>query len=283
MPEGDSLYRFAARLRGALAGKEILAARSHGPGPVPQVHRLVGATCLSAESRGKNVLITFDNGLALRGHLRMYGTWHVYAPGAEWDRPEREARLVLETADTVVVNFSAPVIELLDARALEHHEPLARLGPDLLSDDFDGEDALRRFREPMRAALTIGDAIMDQRVMAGVGNIWKHETLFRCGLNPWRRVEELSDEQLAEVIDTARHLLLASVGKPNRFNLSRRPKMFTYARAGMPCFRCYTRIRSAPQGNDIRQTAWCPKCQPEVEGQTVTPVPRRRQSTPGSR
>jgi endonuclease-8 len=269
VPEGDSVYRFAGRLRPALAGKEIRAARSHGPGPAPQVHRLVGATCTSVESAGKNLLIRFDNGLALRGHLRMYGTWHVYAPGERWLKPEREARLVLEVEDAVVVNFSAPVIELLEARALEHYRPVAGLGPDLLADDFDPREALRRFREPSRAALTIGDALMDQRVMAGVGNIWKHETLFHCRVNPWRRVEDLDDELLLALIAKARELLRASVGKSqDGGSPGGRPTMFVYRRAGRPCRRCFTRIQSAPQGLDIRHTAWCPRCQTAArEGQ----------------
>jgi endonuclease-8 len=276
VPEGDSLFRFARRLAAALEGKTILRAESHGPGPVPQVARIVGAACTGVRSQGKNVIISFDNGLALRGHLRMYGTWHVYRPGESWQRPEREARLVLEVDDAVVVNFSAPVIELIEERALPVHQPLAGLGPDLLDDSFDGAEALRRLRAPERAQLTIGDAIMDQCVMAGVGNIWKHETLFRCGLNPWRLVSELDDGTLEEVITTAQHLLRASVGKPNRYNLRRRPTMFVYMRAGRPCRRCFTIIQSAPQGQDIRHTAWCPKCQPLVEGQAVCPAPRRQ-------
>jgi endonuclease-8 len=206
----------------------------------------------------------------------MYGTWHVYRPGEPWRRPESEARLVLEVADAVVVNFSAPVIELLEERVLPHHTPIAALGPDLLADTFDAEEALRRFRDPSRATLTIGDAIMDQRVMAGVGNIWKHETLFRCGLNPWRKVGDLDDTTLRTLISTARELLWASAGRPGADGKKpHRPRMFVYARAGQPCLRCHTRIRSAPQGNDIRQTAWCPRCQPLAEGQPE-PVPRRR-------
>ena len=282
MPEGDSLFRFAARLRGALEGKPLLAARAHGPGPIPRVAKIVGATCTGVRSQGKNVIISFDNGLALRGHLRMYGTWHVYLPGQPWTRAEREARLVLEVADAVVVNFSAPVIELIEERALAIHQPIAGLGPDLLAEDFDPAEALKRFRDPARAGLTIGDAIMDQRVMAGVGNIWKHETLFRCGLNPWRMLSELDDAALLEVIETAQHLLRASVGKPNRLNLTRRPSMFAYMRAGQPCRRCHTRLRSAPQGVDIRQTAWCPTCQPEAPGQVAHPVRRIRQAQGGS-
>ncbi len=277
MPEGDSLYRFAARLRGALEGKPLLAARAHGPGAVPRVAKIIGATCTGVRSQGKNVIISFDNGLALRGHLRMYGTWHVYAPGQPWTRPEREARLVLEVEGAVVVNFSAPVIELIEERALAAHQPMSGLGPDLLDESFDADEAFLRFRDPARAGLTVGDAILDQRVMAGVGNIWKHETLFRCGLHPWRLVSELDDDTLRDLIDTAKHLLRASVGKPNRFNLTRRPSMFAYMRAGQPCRRCHTRLRSAPQGGDIRQTAWCPKCQPEADGQAAHPVARVRQ------
>jgi endonuclease VIII len=275
VPEGDSVYRFAAKLRPALVGKPILAARSHGPGPVPQVHRLVGATCTAVRSQGKNMLISFDNGLALRGHLRMYGTWHIYPPGAPWTRPERNARLVLEVADAVVVNFSAPVIELIEERALAHHAPIANLGPDLLDDDFDLEAALERLRDPSRADLTIGDAIMDQRAFAGVGNIWKNESLFHSRINPWRLVRDLDDETLRALILKARALLRASAGKPNDLNMTRRPTMYVYMRGGQPCRRCFTRLRSAPQGADIRHTAWCPKCQPVVEGQMEPPIRRR--------
>jgi endonuclease VIII len=280
LPEGDSLYRFAELLRPALMDKAVVAARAHGPGQIPRVDRIIGATCTAVRSQGKNIIISFDNGLALRGHLRMYGTWHVYRPGEAWRRPEREARLVIDVGDAIAVNFSAPVIELIEERALSSYDPIARLGPDLLDEEFDAALALANFREPARAALTIGDAIMDQRAMAGVGNIWKNETLFRCGLNPWRRVDELSDEALIEMIDIARNLLRASVGKSNRFNLARRPEMYVYARAGRPCYRCRTRLLSAPQGNDIRHTTWCPRCQPEADGQAVHPVARVRQPRP---
>lgn len=275
MPEGDSIYRFAARLRAVLEGKVVEGARSHGPGPVPQVHRIVGATCTGVRSTGKNMLISFDNGLALRGHLRMYGTWHVYAPGEPWRKPEREARLVLEVPGAVVVNFSAPVIELIEERALAAYGPVASLGPDLLDDAFDPAAAVARFRDPSRAGRTIGDAIMDQRVMAGVGNIWKHETLFRCGINPWRTVQDLDDATLLAIVNKAQELLRASAGKLVDGKRVRRPSYFVYMRSGQPCRRCFTRIRSAPQGGDIRQTAWCPACQPLAPGQ-AEPVPRRR-------
>ena len=276
MPEGDSLFLFATGLQSALAGKPILAARAHGPGAIPQVDRIIGITCTGVRSIGKNVIISFENGLALRSHLRMNGSWQVYRPGQPWRFPEWQVRLVLEVEGAVVVNFNAPVIELIEEKALAGYRPIAGLGPDLLDDSFDAAEALRRFRDPGRAPLTIGDVIMDQTVMAGVGNIWKNETLFRCGLNPWRSVGSLDDATLANLIETAQHLLRASVGKPNRFNLARRPTMFAYMRGGQPCRRCRTRLESGPQGVDIRHTAWCPVCQPLVEGQ-VTPNVRARQ------
>ncbi len=279
MPEGDALYRFAKRLRPALEGQVIRGARSHGPGPVPQVQRIVGATCTDVRAQGKNMLISFDNGLLLRGHLRMYGTWHLYKPGEAWTKPEREARLVLETDEAVIVNFSAPVIELLEARALEHHAPIANLGPNLIDDDFDEGEAFLRFRDPLRARMTIGDAIMDQKAMAGVGNIWKHETLFHCGINPWRLVSELDDAAIRAIIAKARDLLRASVGKSGpQGEPQHRPTMWVYGRRGQPCRRCFSRLRFNRQLVDIRFTAWCPKCQPLVAGQAVQPPrsPARR-------
>ena len=275
MPEGDSLFRFAARLRVPLEGKVLLNARSHGPGPTVRVEKIVGQICTGVRAHGKNVLISFENGLALRGHLRMYGTWHVYKPGQAWERPEREARLVLEVEDAVVVNFSAPVIELIEERSLGYYAPISNLGPDLLDDAFDVEEAIRRLRHPTRALLTIGDAIMDQRAVAGAGNIWKHESLYHAGMNPWRRVSELTDDGLRLLLGKAQALLRASVGKENALEMTRRPTMYTYMRGGQPCRRCYTTLRSAPQGVDIRHTAWCPKCQPEVEGQLDPPTSRR--------
>lgn len=275
MPEGDALYRFAARLRGPLAGKVLRNARSHGPGPVVRVEKVIGRQITEVRSQGKNLLISFDNGLALRGHLRMYGTWHVYRPGEAWTRPEREARLVLEVDDAVVVNFSAPVIELVEERSLGYHAPVANLGPDLLDDAFDVEESVRRLRHPLREKLTIGDAIMDQRAVAGVGNIWKHESLFHARINPWRRVDELADDELRLLLSKAQALLRASVGKENTLGLTRRPTMYAYMRGGQPCRRCFTTLRAAPQGVDIRHTAWCPKCQPVVDGQLQPPVNRR--------
>ncbi len=271
MPEGDSVYRFAGRLRHVLEGREILRARAHGPGPVPRIDKVVGATCTGVDTHGKNLFIHFDNALVLRGHLRMYGSWHVYRPDEAWRLPERDARLVLEVDGATVVNFNAPVIELMEERALALHVPVRTLGPDLLAEEFDEEEVFRRFRAPERQEHFIGDVIMDQTIMAGVGNIWKHETLFRCAIYPWRLVRDIDDETLRALIVRARGLLLLSVGKGDDPRGGRRPSMFTYMRNGQPCRRCYARLLTATQGRDLRKTTWCPKCQPRRHGDPEPP------------
>ena len=259
MPEGDTLYRTAAGLRPHLVGRKVIAARAAGPGAVPQVHRIVGQQINAVESLGKNLLIRFENGLELRTHLRMNGTWHRYRPGERWRRPPGRARLVLEVPGAVAVCFDAPVVELFEVRAESVHPSLSRLGPDLLSPDFDAGEALRRLRAPDRATLAIGVALLDQRAMAGVGNIWKNETLWEECVSPFARVGELDDETLGRLIATARRLLLASAH--GRGNPARRSSQ-VYGRAGRPCRRCGTLVASTQQGDEVpRTTYWCATCQ----------------------
>src|SRR5215204_4825373 len=162
MPEGDTLFRTAAGLRPYLVGRTVSAARANGPGPVPQVGRIIGREITGVESLGKNLLIRFDNGLEIRTHLRMNGSWHRYRPGERWRRPPGRARLVIEVPGAVAVCFDAPVVELLEIRAEALHPSLGRLGPDLLSPDFDSAEALRRMRAPERASMDIAAALLDQ-------------------------------------------------------------------------------------------------------------------------
>src|SRR5213596_1788589 len=149
MPEGDTLHRTAAGLAPHLVGRAVTAARVRAGGP--QVQRVVGATITAVEAVGKNLLIRFDNGLELRTHLRMNGTWHRYRPGEAWRRPAARARLVLEVPGAVAVCFDAPVVELFEQRAEAVHPSLSQLGPDLLEPAFDADEALRRLRHPARA------------------------------------------------------------------------------------------------------------------------------------
>lgn len=255
MPEGDTLARTAAGLRPYLLGRTITAARTQGPGPVPQVQRIVGEEVTGVDSLGKNLLIRFGNGLEIRTHLRMTGTWHRYRPGERWRRPPARARLVLEVPGAVAVCFDAPVVELLEQRAEALHAPLGGLGPDLLSPDFDIDAARTRFREPERARTAIGEVLVDQRAVAGIGNIWKAESLWAERIDPFTTVATLDDQTLARLLLTARRKLQASVsGQPE--------PMQAYRRTGRPCRRCRTPIRSTPQGREIpRVTYWCPTCQ----------------------
>src|SRR3954453_634715 len=271
MPEGDTLFRTAAGLRPYLLGRSVERARAQGPGPVPQVARLIGHRVDAVESQGKNLLIKFDNGLEIRTHLRMNGSWHRYRPGERWRRPPGRARLVLEVPGSVAFCFDAPVVELLEQRAEALHPSLGRLGPDLLGPDFDADEAIRRLRAPERAPTDIAAAIIDQRALAGIGNVYKSETLWLERVSPFIRVADVDDETLARLVETARRLLVLNAtstrgiervttggdrGAPGR--------LYVYGRTGRPCRRCRTPIASRGQGCDPpRMTSWCPTCQPD--------------------
>ena len=273
MPEGDTLHRTADGLRPYLVGREVLAARTAGPGARPQVGRVIGATVTGVEAVGKNLLVRFDNGLELRTHLRMTGSWHRYRPGERWRRPPSRARLVLEVPGAVAVCFDAPVVELLEMRVEGLYPPLAALGPDLLDPAWGPElaaEALRRLRDPGRADRTIGEALLDQRALAGIGNVYKSEVLFLERVDPWARVGALPDATLAALVATARRLLVANADRragPERITTDRAraaagAPVWVYDRAGRPCRRCGTPIERRRQGTDLpRLTFWCPRCQ----------------------
>ncbi len=281
MPEGDTLHRTADGLRPYLVGQPVVSIRANGPGSIPQVARLVGSTVSEVEAVGKNLLIRFDNGLELRTHLRMNGSWHRYRPGEPWRRAPVRARLVLEVPGAVAVCFDAPVVELLETRAEGLHPALSGLGPDLLhpSADVAGDDVeiLRRLRRPAGADRTIAEALVDQRVMAGVGNVYKSEILFIERVDPWARVGDLDDAVLGRLVGTARRLLVANADRNGaKGRTSRRSERVTtqgdraaagqplwvYGRAGRPCRRCGTLIQRRHQGTDLpRLTFWCARCQ----------------------
>lgn len=257
MPEGDTLFRAATGLRPYLVGRDVVAARAQGPGPLPQIQRVVGRRVDAVEAQGKNLLIRFDGGLELRTHLRMHGSWHRYRPGERWRRPPGRARLVLEVDGAVAVCFDAPVVELFETRAEAVHPSLSRLGPDLLSPSFDAAEAVRRLRRPERADATISAALLDQRALAGIGNIWRNETLFAERVDPFALVGDLDDVTLARLVETARRLLSDS----SRVAPGRAPT-HVYRKTGRPCPRCGTPIRSGSLRGDIpRTTYWCPACQ----------------------
>jgi endonuclease-8 len=271
MAEGDTLARIAVGLRPHLAGRVVIAARARLPGP--QVSRVVGQRIDAVEAVGKNLLIRFENGLELRTHLGLHGSWHRYRPGEAWRRPASRAVLILEVPGTVAVCFDAPVVELFEARAEVVHPTLGDLGPDLLDQGFDAAEARRRVRAPARAACEIGEVLLDQRAMAGVGNVYKSEVLFLEKVNPFASIRDLDDATIDRLIATARRLLIdnARPGAPAGRTTTLDPatgarlapsRLWVYDRAGRPCHRCGTLIQSGPQGSELpRTTYWCPSCQ----------------------
>jgi endonuclease-8 len=272
VPEGDTIFQTAAALRPLLVGHQILKASARAPGP--QIQRVVGSHVTSVEARGKHMVVRFDNGLALHTHLRMSGTWHRYAPGERWKIAAWKARVVLEVAEHVVVCFNAPVVELMTERAVDLHPALVSLGPDLLRDDFDPAVACDRLRT--RPDDEIAEALLDQRLMAGVGNVFKSEILFFESVNPWTPVAALDDEKLRSIVATAQRLLLMNRPADDSTRISphrvttrgdssaRGASLWVYGRLNRPCTRCGTPVRVRRQGALNRPTYWCPRCQPSL-------------------
>ena len=274
MPEGDTIFRTATVLRRALVGGVVRKAVAQ-PGPglsrVPDLSVLVGSTVDVVEARGKHLLIGFSGGRWLRTHMRMKGSWHRYSAGEPWRIPARRAVCVLETDAAVAVCFDAPVVELLTDADLARHNALRSLGPDLLAPTPDLDEALRRLHA--RSEVPIGEALLDQRAAAGIGNAIKSEALFMERLDPWPPVRAFSDDELRSVLRRAATLLAANTGGGRRVTTGRRSpgeSMWVYRRTGRPCRRCGTLIRARRQGAQARTTYWCPSCQsakPQVRPQ----------------
>ena len=276
MPEGDTIFRAARTLHRALAGKPVVRFESVFP-HLSRVHddaSLTGRTIENVRAAGKHVLMQFSGDLLLRTHMRMNGSWHIYRPGEAWQRPRHAMRIVIATADFVAVGFDIPVAEMIRAKELAKHDELRRLGPDLLAETFDAVEARRRIRE--RESSEIADVLLNQRVLAGIGNVYKSEVLFSCGVNPFTKVASLDDRQLDCLVATARRFLranvtdtLAAMTTYTGFRRTTRrsdPKerLWVYGRAGDPCRTCGTSIKIRAQGRDARLSYWCPICQPST-------------------
>jgi endonuclease VIII len=272
MPEGDLIFRTARTLHRALAGHEVVRFESVLPA-LTRIHEdtpITGRTVESVTAAGKHVLMRFSGGLVLRTHMRMNGSWHIYRPGEAWQRPRRDMRLVVATERFEAVGFNVPVAEFLTPADIARDGDLRLMGPDLLGERFDADEAVRRFRE--RNSLEIADALLNQRIAAGAGNIYKSEVLFLCGVDPFTAVHRLSDEKLREILATARKHMTANVVDPKGGittyrGYRRRPgreaseRRYVYGRARKPCRKCGTLIKVRAQGPHARLTYWCPKCQ----------------------
>ena len=192
MPERDTIYRAARALHRALAGRTVTRFESVYPAltRIAEDRAVVGRTVESVSALGKHLLVAFSGDLVLRTHLRMSGSWHLYRPGARWQRPARDMRVLVATSDVVAVGFNVPVAELLTAWDVTRHKELSALGPDLLADTFDRDEVVRRMRARGRDALA--DVLLNQRVVAGIGNVFKSEILFLAGIHPFTPVSDLA-------------------------------------------------------------------------------------------
>jgi len=255
VPEGDSIFRAARTLDRALAGRTVTRFQSVFPRltRIDHDHPLRGQTLERVTARGKHLLMWFSGSLVLHTHMRMKGSWHLYRPGERWMRPRDDMRIVIDTDDWQAVAFNVPTAEFVDAREAEG-AMLAELGPDVLSDGFDQDEAVRRLEA--RADLEIADALLDQQAVAGIGNIYKSEALYACRLSPFVLVEDVPRAQLEKVVGAARRLMRAHASETARPG----PRA-VYGRSGQPCRRCGTAIRRRAQGQNARSTYWCPRCQ----------------------
>jgi endonuclease-8 len=257
MPEGDTIAYAARRMRPVLEGHVPDAIRTPHPRHALDrwPERLAGRAVTEVATHGKHLLIRFEHDLTIHSHLRMTGSWGVYAPGRRWRRSARRAWLVLEREGTEVVQFDGPVLELLTDSRTRFDRRLAMLGPDILAPEFDGPRYLARLRgdDPTRG---IGDALLDQRTVAGIGNLWKSEGLFDAAIDPWRRLADISDEEALDVIDRLRPRMLESARTGDQD-----AGVQVFRRQGRPCPRCATKLRALGQGDDNRTTFWCPGCQ----------------------
>jgi endonuclease-8 len=263
MPEGDTIFRTAATLRRAIEGGRIERADSRNGdidcGP------LAGNTLAAVEARGKHLLMHLESRHALHSHMGMDGSWHLYYPDQPWRKSPKSAALVLRINKLDAVCFLPKLLELLTADQLRTHRYLRKLGPDLLARDFDMPAAVRRFR--VHDAVPLGEAVMNQTIACGVGNVYKSDVLFLLGFDPLAPVGAYADDELARLLAKARALLRANLtGAPRktRFRGDGR-RLWAYGRAGEPCFKCGDPIQITRQGDQGRTTFWCLQCQPARE------------------
>ena len=256
MPEGDAIHRTARRVGAVLVGREIVAIETPQPRHAMDrwPERLEGRAVRAVDARGKHLFLRFEGDLTLHSHLRMTGMWGVYRRGERWRRSRRRAWLVIRTSEHEVVEFDGPVLELMTDSRTRFDQRLARLGPDILAESFDEGRFIARLRQDDQSR-GIGEALLDQRNLAGVGNLWKSEGCFLAGIDPWRPLQEVSDDEALATVREIRPLMQTSVeGR-------RPPPRWVFDRAGLPCRRCGERIRARGQGDDNRTTYWCPRCQ----------------------
>jgi endonuclease-8 len=277
MPEGDTIFRAARTLDRALSGHTVTRFET-ALAALAQIDRdepIAGRTVERVHAAGKHLLIRLSGDLALRTHMRMNGSWHIYRHGEKWQLSRRAMRIVIETTDWVAVAFNVYVAEFERTKKLARHAPVATLGPDLLG-DFDADRALELIR--LTGTTPIRDVLLNQRVIAGIGNVYKSEILFLCGIHPDTPANALSEDDWRPVMALARKLLRANVAdssgarivtygglRRTAGRLGKSDSLWVYSRGGQRCRKCGTRIASRKDGDDARVTYWCPECQKSIK------------------
>src|SRR5271163_3802608 len=285
MPAGDTIFRSARALHQAFAGRQVtLFETAYAQlASVNDQTPVAGRTIERVESRGKWLLVYFSGDLILLTHMLMNGSWHIYRPGERWKRRRDDMRIVIGTPKMIAVAFTIQVAEFHTAASLARRRVFNQLGPSLLAEEFDVAGAAARLR--LQADTEVGTALLAQSVVAGIGNVYKSEVCFACGVSPFRRVSSLSVAETVCLMTTARKFLQMNVapGSGERIvtytgmrRTTRRADpaeaLWVYARRGVPCRKCGALIESRKQGTDARTTFWCPVCQPatgEAEGQAM--------------
>jgi len=261
MPEGDTIWRAARALQAALGGRTVTRVSSPLPAVAASARRfgIVGRSVARVEAKGKHLLVRFEGGAVLHTHQGMTGSWHLYRRGSRWRQAPHLARVVLEAGEVVAVCFRAPRVELLSAPEAARQAALVRLGPDLMAEAFDAAAARARLRGA--GAMEIGAALLDQSRLAGVGNVYKSEVLFLCGLDPFTPVAALDAAALDRVIATARRQMRRNLDAVSRTTRGAPGKHWVYRRAGQPCLRCGATVERRMQGDPPRSTYLCRRCQ----------------------
>ena len=252
MPEGDTIHRIARRIEDALGGREI--DRAHAPSPRSPIHHraseLQGLILERAEARGKHLLIHFSGAQVLHSHLGMNGRWFVSAGG---EAPRGMPWVVLMSGPALAAQRGGQILRLVSESRARNDPGLMQLGPDPLEPGFDREAAARRLLE-MGAGREVGDALLDQRIVAGIGNAIRTEALFQAGVSPWRPVAGLEPGEAADVIRHHQRVMQASVRRGRRASS-------IYRATREACPRCGGRIHARGQGDANRMAYWCPTCQ----------------------
>lgn len=258
MPEGDTIFRAARSLRKVLAGRQIESAESDRESSVGQLSE---ATVLGVESRGKHLLIHFDNELVVHSHMGMTGAWHIYPREYQWHKPRELAFLQLSTRQHEAVCFTPDLLEIVTTTRLRRHTYLRRLGPDLLGPPIADDVFVGRMRTQRHS--TIGEAVMNQTVVSGIGNVFKSEILFLEQLHPRTPVSRIPDDGLLRLRDRSRFLMTRNLDNGPRRTRFRPDEQFlwVYGRCGESCLKCSDYISMIRQGDLARSTYFCPNCQ----------------------